>query len=509
MRIRNITFRGGYRFLGFAGQPRPEVAESPLPERLMVVVGPAGAGPAALQVASGAAVAAGQILARDDEAVGSAVLSPVDGVVEAVKTAQTARGESTVVVIRAERGVRPESPPESRRLSGGIRDWEGLDPADLEDLLYRLGATAAAPQGIPTRFRSSPLRPEEVAHIVVLEAQAEVFNPSPAAILADREPPEPGAGSRPPHQGYAEAAAGLAILKRIMPQAAVHLAFSRSLKDTLCRLGRACLQAELEAPDLVAVNPKYPVHHEAVLLPAVLGRELPRGSSAADQGVVLIDVQGLLQVFDAVARGRPLVDRIVALGGSGFVGPVHVRARLGTPVGEVVSDRLRPGTKHRLVLNGALSGPALLDPSVPVDATFTSVLALPELEEGPLLPFAQPGFRQDSYTRTFAAMLLPFFKGSDTNLHGERRPCISCGYCEQVCPVRILPYLLHRHIHRGLIDESLVRFQIFACIDCGLCSYVCTSKIPLAEQIREAKTRLRDEGLEPQAAAGRNAGGQA
>jgi Na+-translocating ferredoxin:NAD+ oxidoreductase RnfC subunit len=132
-----------------------------------------------------------------------------------------------------------------------------------------------------------------------------------------------------------------------------------------------------------------------------------------------------------------------------------------------------------------------------VDPSFRVLLALPEEQEEPLLPFAQPGFRQDSYSRTFAALVTPFAKSADTNIHGEHRPCIACGYCEEVCPVRILPYLLHRYIHRDVIDENLVRFEIFKCIDCGLCSYVCTSKIPLAEQIREGKERLKAEGLEP------------
>jgi Na(+)-translocating NADH:ubiquinone oxidoreductase A subunit len=511
MRIHNKTFTGGYRFLGFDGQPEPRILSHPLPERIAVALS-SGALPAMnARVSPGDTVAAGQILAREDNAVCAAVLAPLSGEVDGATTIATPAGPVKALMIRSD-GLR-----EWKALSGASQDWATLDARELEDLLYRSGATALSPQGIPTRFASSALGPDEVTDIVVLEAHDEVFNPSLAAILGEREPEGvPDRSGRAP-QGSAEAARGLAILARIMPRARLHLVFGRPLKDAMCCLGRACRElagageAGLEKVELVQASPKYPMHHESVLLPAVLNRTVPYGSTAAAQGVVIIDVQGLLQVFDAVTKGRPAIERIVALAGTGYARPLHVRVRIGTPVGEVVGEYLDRAVEERLVLNSALSGPVLSDPSTPIDHGFRSILALPEEDQEPILPFAQPGFRQDSYSRTFASLLTPFAKSGDTNIHGEHRPCIACGYCENVCPVRILPYLLHRHIQRDLIDENLVRFEIFKCIDCGLCSYVCTSKIPLAEQIRSGKDRLRAEGLEPQAqaAAGRPASRQA
>ena len=85
----------------------------------------------------------------------------------------------------------------------------------------------------------------------------------------------------------------------------------------------------------------------------------------------------------------------------------------------------------------------------------------------------------------------------DTNIHGEHRPCIACTYCDNVCPVGILPHLLHRYVQRGVIDETIVRYRIFDCIDCNLCTYVCTSKIPLAQLMRKGKDSLKAEGLDP------------
>jgi Na+-translocating ferredoxin:NAD+ oxidoreductase RnfC subunit len=64
-----------------------------------------------------------------------------------------------------------------------------------------------------------------------------------------------------------------------------------------------------------------------------------------------------------------------------------------------------------------------------------------------------------------------------------------------VCPVGILPNLLHRYVRREIIDENLQQFGIFKCIDCNLCTYVCPSKIPLAALMKSGKAMLSEEGL--------------
>ncbi len=132
----------------------------------------------------------------------------------------------------------------------------------------------------------------------------------------------------------------------------------------------------------------------------------------------------------------------------------------------------------------------------PVGADCRHIIALPEAPVE-FMPFAGPGLRKDSYTHTFLASLVPGPRVADTNLHGDERPCLSCTYCERVCPAGILPYVLHRYVQRDIIDENLVRYGAFRCIDCNLCTYVCPSKIPLARLISDGKQKLLDEGFEP------------
>ncbi len=115
-----------------------------------------------------------------------------------------------------------------------------------------------------------------------------------------------------------------------------------------------------------------------------------------------------------------------------------------------------------------------------------------------MFAFVRPGPRKDSYSRTFLSLLLgseKITKRCETNLRGEERPCISCNYCVEVCPVSIMPHLLFRHVERDIIDEALLKYGIFDCIECNLCSYVCPSKITLGQWIKDGKAKLIDEGL--------------
>ncbi len=86
-----------------------------------------------------------------------------------------------------------------------------------------------------------------------------------------------------------------------------------------------------------------------MLLSVVLGRPFPRGGKAITGGVLVLDVQKALALHDAVIHGKPSLDRIVALCGPGFTRNIHVRARIGTAISDIVDARLRSPGSFRLV----------------------------------------------------------------------------------------------------------------------------------------------------------------
>ena len=158
-----------------------------------------------------------------------------------------------------------------------------------------------------------------------------------------------------------------------------------------------------------------------------------------------------------------------------------------------ISD-VEEGT-YRYVCNSLLTGPTVSDTQLPVTRTCTSVYAIKEARTTELFSFASPGFTKDSYSNTFPSFLPPFRKQLDTNIHGEVRACLSCSFCVDACPVRILPNLIHRYVERDLVEENLQELGIFRCIDCNLCTYVCPSKIPVADLIKKGRAMLRNDGI--------------
>jgi Na(+)-translocating NADH:ubiquinone oxidoreductase A subunit len=234
---------------------------------------------------------------------------------------------------------------------------------------------------------------------------------------------------------------------------------------------------------------------EPLLVQTALRKPFPHGFKAINMGVVILDVQAVLHAFTAVTAGRSVTERTVALAGPGFTENVHVRIKVGTPLLDIIKQYGANDKQYRYIRNSALRGEQIDDTDTPLDRMILTIVALREAVEGEPLAFALPGFRKDSISNTFFSLFTPFKKNIDTNLRGEKRACINCGFCVEVCPAEILPNLIHRHVERGMITETLVRFGIFSCIDCNLCTYVCTSKISVAALIKEGKEKLKEEGF--------------
>lgn len=463
---------GGYRFTRFSGQPQPDVVDAGVPQVVTIDLPAAGATSIRPLVEEGESVKAGQILARDDSALGNPAIATVSGTVAEIRRA---RGADTAVAIHS------DGTDSWKTVEGYTGDWKSLGADVLEKLIYLSGASRTVGGGIPTRFNSAAIEPGQVEHILLQLVPAEVFNPDPSAVLDGRD--------------LSAAAEGLEILSKVMPEAAIHLVGGRKQTSLLGQLQQHCSRNRLEQISPHTLPAKYPNHREEVLIPAVLGQEYPHGYSALNLGVLVLDLQALLHVRDAVVEGKPALQRVVALAGSGFSRRPHLRLRIGTPLEQVLEGYLDKRRAQRIVRNSLLTGGVVTQGVV--DPLLATLIAIPQNVQAPPLAFSRPGFRTDSYSRTFLANFLPFGKTVDTNLHGEHRPCIACTYCDSVCPVGILPHLLHRYVQREVIDENLLRLRIFDCIDCNLCTYVCTSKIPLAELMRQGKEKLEAEGLDP------------
>ncbi len=470
--IRSRTFPGGYKFKGFSGQAQDKLISLEIPSRVIIPLTQGFGISLEPQVKVGDTVYAGQIIGRDDSSISTPVHSSINGKVMDVKKMNYFSREVSMVIIEG------DGSEDYKRIEGYAQDWEKLSATKIEELLYKSGVTSLDREGIPTHFKTSVILPEEVENLIIHWAGSEVYNLSLEILLKGKN--------------LFNFVQGIKILKKTMPKVRIHLALNKEKKAIVERLKK--LTSHLDKFKIYPVVSKYPQGYDEMLIPTLLNKEFPYGYSAANIGIVVLNIRAVLHIFEAVAWGKPLIERIMALCGPCFKENIHIKARVGTPLEFILKGQMKD-IPSRIVSKSLLTGFALKDHSLPVDRTFSQIIAIPRKNEREFFAFARPGLRKDSYSRTFLSSYLKTEKRLDTNLHGEERPCIQCGYCAKVCPVRIIPSLINRYIKLG-INETLMRYGIFNCIDCNLCSYVCPSKIPLAENLKNAKERLVEIGCD-------------
>ena len=504
MKIERRSFSKGYYFKRFEGEPTLEILTSKIPEEVAIPLKHGFGEEVPALVKRGDVVKAGQIIGRDDETISSPVHSSVSGTVNTVEREEYFGEELQTVFIT------PEGSHEWQPIEGYSPEWRDLPVSKIEELLYLSGVTSLGASGIPTRYKSSPISPSEVKEIIVHHTEDEVFNDSLDILLKD---------DRLHH--FVE---GLMILKTLMPDVRIHLAFNSELTNWLTRIADLSKESFL----YYALKPKYPQHRSEVLIPTIIGKKIPPSSEPVDIGVLTFTVQDVLHIYEAVVKGKPLIERLVTLAGPGFEQCPYLQVKIGTPFQDIVIPRVKQDQELRFVLNSLLTGKTIVDLIMPVTSECSRIIALKEERDGPLLPFVLLGIKSDSYTNVFLSRFwpennpflsqflptdtslsrflpkskflsrfLPVPKCLNTNVHGEKRGCLSCGLCSDCCPAGLYPNYLHHYVERERFDEALVKFGIFKCLECNLCTYVCPSKIPVAKLLKEGKEQLLHEGFSP------------
>ncbi len=475
MIAKNKGFCGGYRFSNFEAAPLDKIAPLGIPSTVTITLMQGFSDEVPCLVAPGDIVKAGQIIGRDDESISSPVHASVNGKVVEVGKLEYLGNEVAAVKIASDASQGWQS------LDGCSEQWDSLSAEQIEKLVYLSGASGAGRAGIPTRFKSSIISPGGVEEVIIHGVESEMYGPLSETLLKG--------------ENLLHFADGLKILRKILPAAGFHVALNAERQDLIARVSGALTASRWV--EVRALEPRYPADYDEVLVSAILGRAVPAGHLAANIGVIVLDIQDVLHVYDAVAKGKPVIDRTIALCGPGFTDNSHIQVRIGTSVEDAAAGRVSRDKTWRFLRNSALTGERIAEMTRPIDRNCRALIAVHENDTREMFAFVRPGPRKDSYTPMFLSKLLgkTLTKRGETNLHGEERPCIYCGFCEEVCPAGLMPHHLFHYVDRNIIDETLLRFRIYDCIDCNLCAYVCPSKIALGRHIKEGKDKLINEGL--------------
>ncbi len=209
---------------------------------------------------------------------------------------------------------------------------------------------------------------------------------------------------------------------------------------------------------VVILKKQYPMGGEKQLIYVTTGRKVGLGKLPADSGVVVQNVATAFAVCEAVELGKPLFERVVTVSGEAVNTPKNIWVRLGTKVQSVVDfcggEKSNP---KKVVQGGPMTGLALASYDVYTHKTTSGILLMSPEE---------------------AAC-------------EEPTPCLNCGKCADVCPMKLMPMNTAFYAAAGDFDAAAKYGGTLACIECGACEYICPAKRPLIQAIRKTKAELR------------------
>jgi electron transport complex protein RnfC len=239
-----------------------------------------------------------------------------------------------------------------------------------------------------------------------------------------------------------------------------HIVYAVSAKEKA--LGTMLL-AEAQSYDipasLVLVSSRYPQRNPRELELALRMYEA-RGKREHPAGPALgsLLIQGpatLAAVRDALVLHRPILDRYVAVGGSGVKNPQVMKVRIGTRIGDLFAECGGfTGEPQRIILGSPLSGRRVFEKNLDEPVIKTSY--------------------------ALSALLAKQIGGRVV------RNCIGCGACRTVCPVGLDPEALFKGLVFFKKKQEQNSGRAVECHGCGCCDLVCPSRFSLSTAIVNA-----------------------
>lgn len=193
--------------------------------------------------------------------------------------------------------------------------------------------------------------------------------------------------------------------------------------------------------------------------------------------------------------GKVDMTRTIAVAGSQVKDPAYTDVVVGTPLKDILGDRLRATGHVRLINGNPLTGRKDTLEGY-LGAHTSEVTAIPEGDNADeVLGWIMPRTRQFSVSRSYLSWLMPHRQYDlDARIKGGERHMIMSGEYDKVLPMDIYGEYLIKAIIAGDIDkqEQLGIYEV-APEDFALAEFVDSSKLPLQQIVREGLDTLRKE----------------
>lgn len=388
-------------------------------------------------VQKGDMVKAGQMIGEPVGFVSAAVHASVSGRVVACQPCILANGtqQLAVVIDNDFRDDWVEMEP--------VANPEALSAQQLSELARNAGIVGMGGATFPYAVKLSIPKEKTVDTLILNGAECEPY------LSAD-------------HRLMLECAEGIIkgarLIQKVLGISRVLIGIEDNKADAVQIMQEAC--AGLDGFEVAALPTYYPQGGEKQLVYAFTKRVVPTGGLPLDVGALVSNVGTCYALWRAVSEGRPVVERVVTVGGC-VERPANYLVRIGTPVEWLLdtSGGVLPNTRM-LIYGGAMMGMAISRQDIPVTKGCSGILGL-----------EQPG-------------ALP-----------QEGACIRCGRCVDACPMRLSPTDIDKFMRKDQFEEA-EKIDVMSCLECGACSWSCPARRSLTQSCRTCKkaiTKLRRE----------------
>ncbi len=415
------------------------IYDVPIPSQLVLPITQHVGDPAHPVISIGERVLKGQLLAEADGALGAPIHASSSGKVVAIEPWPVSRRQgqnAPCIVIECDGEDRAI---ERAEVAG---DVASADPEALLSQILQGGIVGLGGAVFPTAQKLMQARTCDIDHLILNGVECEPYISCDDVLMREHA---------------AEILSGAQILLHALQIATCDVAVESDKPEALHSLGDVMAELGDERLVLKQVPSIYPSGGEDQLVQLVTNREVPSGGLPTDIGCLVQNVGTVAAVHDWVINHEPLISRVTTVTGDGIAKPMNVRARIGTTVADIINfaGGYTELAEH-LVIGGPMTGRSMSTDRVPLVKATNSILVI-----------------------------------SKSPFQGAELACIRCGECASVCPVQLLPQQLFWYACAD--DEKKLRqYGLTDCIECGCCDLVCPSHIPLTEDFRMAKGRIRE-----------------
>ncbi len=391
--------------------------------------------PAAETVKTGDYVKRFQLIGETQGNISAKIHSPVSGNIKEITEKVMPGGQSVKVAVIENDFHYIEEETAKRE----IKDIQNYSGKELLEIIENAGITGEGGAQFPTHIKYD-VKDKKIKNLILNGAECEPYLTCDYTLMKEYTK---------------ELFEGISIITEILKPENIILAIDEKYSS----LESEFTKYNTHNVRIVTVSDIYPQGSEQLLINTIFNKELPKSKLPAEEGIIVSNVGTVKAVYEAFVYGKPLVERIVTISGekSGEYGDYIIKT--GTPLSHIIQKTgLKDSPENvRMIFGGPMMGNEVRDPETGIMMGTSGVLFLS--------------------------------KEPDKT---ERKNCILCGYCSEVCPVYLMP-MKFEEFYRKKKYKKLSEFNLNSCIECGACEYICPSRVALIESIKSGKKELTKE----------------